>query len=214
MTAPMLERFPDLDVTARLSAFELAAIVFEEGVSIDHLMCFFADELKTTGRTVAGAVQLPTEDEAPAHVSYLDLPSGETWLIQRDFLPASRRWSLDEAVLGGVTQRIKQAVTVKADLAFIPRFGSRERAGFGFADAFGTVAAFGIPILTAVHRHDVDAWLRFTGGIGTLLACRLRIVRAWWEETDTRRRKVLAREAAERSRAGGADVVSFAPIFD
>ena len=59
-------------------------------------------------------------------------------------------------MLGQVTQRIKQSVAIRADLAFVPRFGARERAGHGFADAFGTVAAFGVPILTAVHRDDVD----------------------------------------------------------
>ena len=38
MPVPMLERFPDIDARQRLNAFELAAIVFDEGVSIDHLM--------------------------------------------------------------------------------------------------------------------------------------------------------------------------------
>ena len=213
MPVPMLERFPDIDARQRLNAFELAAIVFDEGVRIDHLMCFFADELKTLGRPVAGAVQMPIEEEGAAHASYLDLASGDSWLVRRDFQPADRSWSLDQTVLGQVTQRIKQSVAIRADLAFVPRFGARERAGHGFADAFGTVAAFGVPILTAVHRDDVDAWLRFTGGIGTLLACRLRIVRAWWQETDTRRKRVQARQAADRHQAGGAEVVSLMPDF-
>lgn len=200
MTRRLLDRFPALDPN-EINASELAAIVFEEGASVDHLIAFFADELQTAGRRVGGVVYLPDDEEPPRkNVTVVDLLTGDHW--------QQGRAAIDPIVRATTTRRIRSAIEARADLAVIPRFGVNEIAGGGHADAFGTLAAFGLPVLTAVRREDVEAWLRFTGGIGTLLACRLRVVRAWWEETDGRRQKILARAAADSS-----NVVPLLPTF-
>lgn len=200
MTRRMLDRFPALD-PAKINASELAAIVFDEGASIDHLIAFFAEELQTAGRRVGGIVHLPDDHEPPSHeVTVADLLAGDRW--QRSRTP------LAPGEFARTTRRICAAIEAQADLAIIPRFGAAEVAGSGHADAFGTLAAFGLPVLTAICREDVEAWLRFTGGIGTLLACRLRVVRSWWQETDQRRQKLLARAAAESG-----NVVPLLPTF-
>ncbi len=200
MTRRLLDRFPALDPAA-INASELAAIVFEEGASVDHLIAFFADELQTAGRQVGGIVHLPDDEESPSSdVTVVDLMAGDRW--------QQARGTVDPAAVSGMTWRILAAIEARADLAVIPRFGADEIIGGGHADAFGTLAAFGLPVLTAVRREDVAAWLRFTGGIGTLLACRLRVVRAWWEETDRRRQKILARVAADSG-----NVVPLLPTF-
>lgn len=198
MPRRLLDRFPALD-PAEINASELAAVVFEEGASVDHLIAFFADELRTGGWRIGGLIQLPDDEEAPAaNMTLVDLVAGDRWL-------QSRSMTLAPVV---TTPRILAAIEARADLAFIPRFGGTEIAGGGHVDAFGTLAAFGLPVLTAVRREDVEAWLRFTGGIGTLLACRLRVVRAWWQETDQRRQKMLARIEAESG-----NVVPLLPTF-
>lgn len=200
MTRRLLDRFPAFD-PAWINASELAAIVFEEGASVDHLIAFFADELQTAGRRVGGVVHLPDDEESPSReVTMVDLASGDR--LQH------ARAAIDPIALAMATRRILSAIEARADLAVIPRFGAHEIVGGGHADAFGTLAAFGLPVLTAVRREDVEAWLRFTGGIGTLLACRLRVVRAWWQETDDRRQKILARAAAECG-----NVVPLLPTF-
>lgn len=200
MTRRLLDRFPALD-PAGVNASELAAIVYEEGASVDHLIAFFADELQTMGRRVGGIVHLPDDEEPSCRDAMLvDLVVGNRWRQSR-----ATASSTEPAV---TTRRILAAIEAQADLAIIPRFGAAEIAGGGHADAFGTLAAFGLPVLTAVRREDVEAWLRFTGGIGTLLACRLRVVRAWWQETDDRRQKMLARRNA---RSG--NVVPLLPSF-
>lgn len=202
----LFDRFPALD-PACLNASELAAIVHEEGAAVDHLTAFFADELKAAGRRVGGVIHLPDDDEPPAgRATVIDLIGGD-------------RWTEPRVVVGPrpiSVHRIRSAVEARADLVIIPRFGAAEIAGGGHVDAFGTVAAFGIPILTVVQRSDIDAWLRFTGGIGTLLACRLRVVRAWWEETDHRRQRSLARAAAARTDdvPDSAKVIPLLPSFD
>lgn len=200
MTRRLLDRFPALD-PADINASELAAIVYDEGASVDHLIAFFADELQATGRRVGGIVHLP-DDEEPASkdVTLVDLVVGDRWR-QLHACPSPA-----EAVM--MRQRILAAIEAQADLAILPRFGAAEVTGGGHADTFGTLAAFGLPILTAVRRDDVEAWLRFTGGIGTLLACRLRVVRDWWQETDGRRQKMLARMNAKSG-----NVVPLLPTF-
>lgn len=200
MTRRLLDRFPALD-PAGINASELAAIVYEEGASVDHLIAFFADELQTAGRRAGGIVHLPDDEEPPRKdPTLVDLVVGDRWRQSRT--PHS------PGEPAATTRRILAAIEARVDLAIIPRFGAAEIAGGGHADAFGTLAAFGLPILTAVRRDDVDAWLRFTGGIGTLLACRLRVVRAWWQETDGRRQKMLSRMDAESG-----NVVPLLPIF-
>lgn len=200
MNRRLLDRFPALD-PARINASELAAIVFEEGASVDHLIAFFADELQTAGRRLGGILYLPDDDEPPAgDATVVDLNAGDQW--QQARVPTGLT---DPAA---TTRRILAAIEARADLVIIPRFGADEIIGGGHADAFGTVAAFGLPVLTAVRRENVEAWLRFTGGIGTLLACRLRVVRAWWQETDDRRKKLLSRAAVENG-----NVVPLLPTF-
>lgn len=202
----LFDRFPALD-PASLNASELAAIVHDEGAAVDHLIAFFADDLKAAGRRIGGVIQLPDDDEPPAaHATVVDLIGGGRWCEPR-IAAGPRPVSV---------RRIRSAVEARADLVLIPRFGAAELSGGGHVDAFGTVAAFGIPILTVVRREDVEAWLRFTGGVGTLLACRLRVVRAWWEETDRQRQRGLARAAAARTEdvPNGAKVVSLLPSFD
>lgn len=200
MTRRLLDRFPALD-PARINASELAAIVFDEGASIDHLLAFLAEEIQMAGRRIGGIVHLPDDSEPPSReVTVVDLLAGDSW--------QQPRVSLNPVQIAATTRRIRAAIEAEADLAIIPRFGAAEIAGGGHVDAFGILAAFGLPVLTAIRREDVEAWLRFTGGIGTLLACRLRVVRAWWQETDQRRQKMLARMEAESD-----NVVPLLPTF-
>ena len=133
-------------------------------------------------------------------MTLIDLVAGDRWR------QSHARPSPAEAAV--TRRRILAAIEARADLAIIPRFGAAEIIGGGQADTFGTLAAFGLPILTAVRRDDVESWLRFTGGIGTLLACRLRVVRSWWQETGGRRQKMLARVSAESG-----NVVPLLPTF-
>jgi hypothetical protein len=214
MTRRILDRFPAHDAASRLNAFELAAIVYDDGVSIDHLMCFFADELMGTGHCVGGLVQQPCEDPDAVFSTLIDLVTREHFLFRKAHQPKMRFWSLDDMVLNDARTRIRRSVSPATDLTFVPRFGEAEIAGGGLADSYGAVAAYGIPLLTAVHRRHVNDWLNFTGGIGTLLACRLRVLRDWWQETTTRRKAVEVRRQREVAARPGADVIPFVPNFE
>lgn len=182
-----------------LNAFEIAALVYDDGVSVDHLMCYFADELQHQGRRIGGVVQLPPEVEGmpSTEMRVMDLMTGEIISIQQNLGRGSGACKLDPGGLMVAATRIRRAIEAGVDLMFISKFSKQEVAGHGFRDEFGLAVGAGIPILTSVKRPLVNDWLNFTGGIGTLLACRLRVTRDWWEETDTRRCKLLARQQEE-----------------
>jgi len=186
---------------AMLNAFEIAALVYDDGVSVDHLMSYFAEELQEHGRRIGGVVQLPPEDENARSrtLRIYDLMTGDVIPIKQHLGEGSGACCLDTQALAEGAVRIRNAVEAGVDLVFISKFSRQEVAGKGFRDEFAVAVAAGIPILTSVKRPMVDEWLKFTGGIGTLMACRLRTLRDWWRETDTRRKAIMAANA-ERQR--------------
>lgn len=180
-----------------LNAFEIAALVYEDGVSVDHLMTYFAAELRDAGRRIGGVVQLPPEDEgARSNVLRIyDLMTGDIIPIKQRLGEGSGACCLDTQALAEGAARIRNAIDAGVDLIFISKFSKQEVAGAGFRDEFAAAVTAGIPILTSVKRPMVNDWLTFTGGIGTLMACRLRTLRDWWQETDNRRAALLKAEA-------------------
>ena len=43
--------------------------------------------------------------------------------------------------------------------------------------------ASGIPTVITVPEAHLEAWERFTGGLGDVLECDLDALITWWEET-------------------------------
>lgn len=210
MTRCILDRFPGLDVTA-LNAFEIAAVVYDEGASIDHLMSFFASEVAGAGHAVAGILRAPVDDETDPFEVMVDIATGHAWTLGCSWLSPSGSEE-DDRCRAEMVETLSGAIPAKSDIAFIPRFGTEEIAGAGFSDAFAALAAHGIPILTAVRRDDVDAWLAFTGGIGTLIACRLKVIRDWWRETESRHRRIMRRRDMTHP-DGGAEIIPLRPFL-
>ncbi|WP_407051841.1 DUF2478 domain-containing protein [Methyloraptor flagellatus] len=195
----------DRGVPDMVDAFELAALVYDDGVAVDHLMCFFADELRAAGRRIGGIVQLPPdEDTEPGQIRVLDLMTGDVFPIKQKLGPGATSCTLDSAALADASARIGRAVDARVDLVMISKFSKQEMAGHGLRSEFGAAVAAGLPVLTSIKRPAVEPWLRFTGGIGTLLACRLRVLRDWWAETDGRRAAIYLQEA-RRAAAAAAD---------
>ncbi|MDR3374475.1 MAG: DUF2478 domain-containing protein [Ancalomicrobiaceae bacterium] len=186
-----------------LNAFEIAALVYDDGVSVDDLLGYFAGELKDSGCRIGGVVQLPPEDHSKKSdkLRVYDLMSGDTFPVKQQLGPGSDACSLDTRALAEASMRIRRAVDLGVDLVFISKFGKQEAAGSGFRDEFAYAVAAGVPVITSVRRQLVPEWLTFTGGIGTLLACRLKVVREWWTETEGRRKKLQAAREAEAALA-------------
>ncbi|MCS3725122.1 hypothetical protein FHR88_000147 [Bradyrhizobium betae] len=45
-------------------------------------------------------------------------------------------------------------------------------------------------MLTAVPEKCLDAWISFTGGIGTTLLCERQVIEAWWQDISSRKKRM------------------------
>ena len=171
-----------------LNAFELAALVYDDGIAVDRVMTDFARELKAAGRRVGGIVQLPPGPETePGQVDLLDVATGDVFPLKQRLGPGAQSCSLDSGRLADASSRIRTAIDAGVDLVFISKFSKQEIAGQGLRSEFGAAAAARVPLLTSIRRTAIDPWFDFTGGIGTLLAPETSILRDWWREIDGRR---------------------------
>jgi len=171
------------------SALGMAAVVYDDCVSIDALLLEFASELKQAGVRLGGVVQLPHDAEVcgpSALMRVQDLDSGDVIQICQNLGPGSQSCSLDSSALAAASVLIHRAIDEEKELIFISRFGRQEAGGRGFRAELGYAFANRRPVLTAVRRGLVDNWFYFTGGVGTVLDCRLWVLRNWWSEVAKR----------------------------
>lgn len=67
-----------------------------------------------------------------------------------------------------------------AHLAVGNRFGALEATGGGHAAELAALVGEDIPVLTVVAAKHLDAWRRFTGGMGEELPPRMAALRSWF----------------------------------
>lgn len=174
----------------QISPQRLGAIVYDDGVAVDALMCTFARELLDAGIDIAGLVQLPPGERGcgpGAPMRLRDVRSGAVLPICQDLGPGAVSCKLDPGALAAASMRLHASVEVPSDLLFISKFSKQEAAGRGFREEFAHAVIQGRTIITSVKRGMIHNWLDFTGGVGTLLDCRLWVLRAWWQEVAPRR---------------------------
>ena len=183
----------------RISPLHLAAIVYDNGVAVDALMSAFARELADAGTAIAGLVQLPPDGEGcgqGAPMCVQDVQSGRVFPICQTLGPGAVSCRLDSSALASASVRLRSMVDEPSALFFISKFSKQEAVGSGFRDEFAYAIAQGRTVLTAVRRNLLPNWLEFTGGVGTLLDCRLWVLRDWWNEVAPRGAPVRSRLAA------------------
>ncbi len=174
--------------------------------AVDHLMCFFADELRAAGRGIGGIVKLPPDEDTERADRVLDLMTGDVFPIKQKLgraRPPARSIPPPSPMPPRASPCRRCACRPGDDLEFSSRRW-RSRAPL----EFGAAVAAGLPVLTSIKRRRSNpGCVCFTGGIGTLLACRLRVLRDWWRDRwpaprSTSRRRGVRRQPPP-TRAGG-----------
>lgn len=170
--------------TIAIQPIRIAAIVYDDSVAVDALMCAFARELIDAGADISGVVQMPPDDQCgPGSPMRLrDVRTGDVIPICQDLGPQAHSCRLDPAGLAEASIRLRRAIVQPSELMFVSKFGKQEVNGQGFRTEFATAILEGKTIITAVKRGLVHNWLDFTGGVGTLLDHRLWVLRDWWSE--------------------------------
>ncbi len=168
-----------------LNPNRFAAIVYDDGASVDGLMTRFAEQLVAAGVDARGIVQLPPDADGcgpGALMKLKDVATGEVIPLCQDLGPGAGSCCLDASALAGAAQRLRAAASGPSDLLFFSKFGKQEAGGAGMRAELAYAISEGRTVLTAVKRALLPAWSRFTDGQGTLLHPRDWVVRDWWAD--------------------------------
>lgn len=158
----------------------IAAVIHRAGGGVDDLVSGFALSLIGRGWQVRGLVQEMSDNRGNCSITLVDLDDGTCYPISQDLGPFSQACSLDPgrmAEAGGVMRRI---ASEGADLAIFNRFSKLEADGQGFSAEMLDLATRGIPVLTIVPEKHLEAWRKFTGGLGRELEARPGALENWF----------------------------------
>ena len=159
----------------------LAAIRFGDDDAIDAMLTRVASVLESSGRCVAGYVQVDGHrgDACCPPIILRSLATGDDLLLSQNLGTGSRGCRLDYGALQAAAARLQAEIGPDTVLLLTNRFGKGETDGKGFRDAIGKAVDLSIPVLTAVRDTYLDGWRAFAGELGTELPFDDNAVFAW-----------------------------------
>ena len=157
----------------------IAAIRYATDDDVAAVLDAFTAELKRRGLDVHGIRQ----EDTPGHgKDAIDIQTGQRTPLKRPSTYEHEHGlcSLDLSQLAAATQTLRRARDAGADVVVVERFGKAERGGGGLADDLLALMADGIPTVVTVPEEELEAWTRFTGGLGDVLPCEAEALAEWW----------------------------------
>ncbi|MGE4280539.1 MAG: DUF2478 domain-containing protein [Magnetospirillum sp.] len=163
------------------SAILCAAIVYDDGTNANSVLEDFASALRAQGVRVKGLIQRRAAAHRPCagDVMLLDLDGGD-YRISQNLGEHSTCCSLDSAGLAEASQTLRRALDDPPDLLVVNKFGKAEAHGEGLRAELGEALAAGIPVVTTVHRKNLDYWRDFVGELACLLPAETDSLMKWW----------------------------------
>ena len=157
----------------------IAAIRYAPGQPVRDVLDGFIAHLKGLGVEARGLVQ----ERAAGHgMDAIDIRTGERIPLKRpsQYEMDKGLCSLNLSQLAEATMVLRRALEENAEAVLVERFGKTERDGGGLADDLLALMAAGVPTVVSVPEEEMDAWKRFSGGLGVVLPCELDALTAWW----------------------------------
>jgi molybdate transport system ATP-binding protein len=168
---------------------KLAAIIYRSGKDdVDGLLAGFAADLIREGHRIGGVVQHNFRGACGPRdlMQMVDLMTGRTIPICQALGSGAQSCRLNPAGLAESAIAVSRAIAEDVELVVVNKFSKQEAAGSGLRAEIADAVVAGLPIITAVPDKCYDAWMEFTGGYGTTLACERRVIDDWWRETSHR----------------------------
>ncbi|MFA5951711.1 MAG: DUF2478 domain-containing protein [Hyphomicrobium sp.] len=196
---------------------KLAAIIYRSGEDdVDVLIGSFAADLICEGHRIGGVVQQNGNGNGGPRdlMTMIDLMTGRAIPICQTLGPGAQSCKLDPSGIAEAAVSVSRAIAESVELVIVNKFSKQEAAGGGLRAEIAEAVVAGLPILTAVPDKCYDAWIQFTGGFGTTLACERRVIDAWWREMSGResRRRVLEKFNQRIAPPTGMEVDSSVPL--
>ena len=159
----------------------LAFFTSEGRGATDRLLADLAGRLEAEGVRLAGTVQINLEraDDPRCDMELRILGTDETVRISQNLGRGARGCRLDTDGLERAVALAEQGLRQPADLVIVNKFGKHEAEGRGFRPLIAQALAEEVPVLTAVNRSNLEAFLAFTGGIAEELPAEPEPLIAW-----------------------------------
>ncbi|MEP0942748.1 MAG: DUF2478 domain-containing protein [Rhizobiaceae bacterium] len=160
----------------------LAAVRFGQNHDIDGFLERIAAAKLADGLRVRGALQSRGEANGECHCADMDLHlvnSGKVCRISQSLGHGSSGCRLHPGKLAECAAELELQVEAGCDLLIVNRFGKGESEGRGFRDLMSKAVLLGIPVLTATRDVYLDAWVTFSGDLGTQLSFDAMAVDEW-----------------------------------
>lgn len=155
--------------------------------STNAILSDLADRMATAGQRVTGLVQCraPQDGDHPCDMDLMCLPDGPRFGIAQQLGRGSRGCRMDLGSLESAAQAVAAEVEKGAGLLIINKFGAQEAQGRGFAPVIARALEKGIPVVTVVNPLNLDAFLRFAGGMEVSLPPDANRIMAWLADART-----------------------------
>ena len=164
---------------------KLAAIKYDSsgGAVVDEVLADVARVLKSSGVTVAGAIQwnepVPDRRRCRDDVRGSCVRSRRI-LVSEDRGSHARGCHLDTSALEEAAVLAASSIEPGVDLVVINRFGKQEAEGRGFRQAIEGAILLERPVLVGVSETNRGSWETFTGSEAEYLPCSIDAVLAWY----------------------------------
>jgi len=181
---------------------KLAAIVYRPYHDVDTLLATFASDMICEGYRIGGIVQENVKGwcNSCQTMRVIDLMTGTAIEISQPLGPGAEGCRLDPAGLAEAASVVSRAIGANVELVIVNKFGKQEAAGSGLRTEIAEAVVAGVPLLTAVPERSLDAWLEFTGSLGTTLLCERSCIEGWWRNVALHEKPSRARASAQLRR--------------
>jgi nucleoside-triphosphatase THEP1 len=158
-----------------------AAAVYRPDTIDRKLLSRFVERLLSRGVRVAGILQETVHDSDGEVIGLnaVDISNNSRLPISR---PTKRddECGLDVSALVETASIIRKAVSDRADLVVIEKFGEQEQGGKGLNDEILETIAADISLLIAVPEAALPIWQERSGELGNVLPFEEEALERWW----------------------------------
>ncbi|MFO1150546.1 MAG: DUF2478 domain-containing protein [Alsobacter sp.] len=158
---------------------EIVALVYEPGQRPDFLLAAFAGEQRRRGLRVVGLVQTRGLVGSRPIPGLVMLDTG-AWRAIDHARRGDDSCRPAEEAFATAAESLARSVAAGADLVIVNRFGRLEAEGRGFWPVIEAAHRCDTPLVVAVPRANLTAWLDWSGGMCAALPCQAAALQAWW----------------------------------
>jgi nucleoside-triphosphatase THEP1 len=148
----------------------------------DEVLARLAAKLAKNGLRTCGIAQINTANidcQFPCDMDVQVLPDGPTIRISQSLGREAKGCRLDPAALEDAVADVNTRLQNGADVLILNKFGKHEADGRGFRDVIAEALSQDIPVITGVNKQNLDAFMKFTGGIAEQVPATIDELTNW-----------------------------------